>query len=92
MWCPVLQAGERGWNLKRAINNRLGLTRANDRLPKALLEPYPDGGAAGYVIPFDEMLAAYYAARDWDPQTGFPTREKLNELGLGCVNEVSDEQ
>jgi aldehyde:ferredoxin oxidoreductase len=81
----MLRAGERGWNLKRAINNHLGLSRANDKLPKALLEPYPDGGAAGYKIPFEEMLTAYYAARDWDPATGRPSKEKLLALGLADV-------
>jgi aldehyde:ferredoxin oxidoreductase len=81
----LLQAGERGWNLKRVINNRLGLTKTNDKLPKALLEPYPDGGSAGYVIPFAEMLVAYYEARDWDPETGYPSPAKLSALGLGWV-------
>jgi len=81
----MLRAGERAWNLKRAINNRLGLTRANDRLPKALLEPYADGGAAGYVPPFEEMLTAYYVARGWDPVSGKPTKEKLLSLGLDDV-------
>jgi aldehyde:ferredoxin oxidoreductase len=81
----MLRCGERGWNLKRAINHRMGLTRENDRLPKALLEPLGEGGAEGYVIPFDEMLAAYYAARGWDPETGRPTKEKLESLGLGDV-------
>jgi aldehyde:ferredoxin oxidoreductase len=81
----MLRCGERGWNLKRAINNRMGLTRANDKLPKALLEPYREGGAEGYVIPFDEMLEAYYAARGWNPETGRPTREKLLALGLGEI-------
>lgn len=87
----LLQVGERGWNLKRVINNCLGLTRANDKLPKTLLEPYEDGGSAGYVIPFAEMLDAYYLARGWNPQTGSPTREKLNELGLDWVDEVSND-
>jgi aldehyde:ferredoxin oxidoreductase len=32
-----MRSGERAWNLKRAINNRMGLTRANDKLPKAFL-------------------------------------------------------
>jgi len=81
----MMQAGERGWNLKRAINHRLGLTRKNDKLPKALLEPFAEGGSAGYEIPFDEMINAYYAARGWDPGTGRPTREKLESLGLGDV-------
>ena len=81
----LMRAGERGWNLKRAINNRMGLTRANDKLPKALLEPYKDGPVAGYVPPLQEMLAAYYAARGWDAATGKPTREKLAELGLDDI-------
>ncbi len=81
----MLKAGERGWNLKRAINHRLGLTRANDRLPKALLEPLSSGGAGGYVIDLPAMLEAYYAARGWDPETGRPTKERLLALGLDDI-------
>lgn len=81
----LLRCGERGWNLKRLINLRLGLTRANDILPKPLLRAYADGGAAGYVIPFDEMMAAYYTARGWEAVTGRPNLKKLLELGLNWV-------
>jgi aldehyde:ferredoxin oxidoreductase len=80
----LMRCGERGWNLKRAINNRLGLTRKNDKLPKALLQPFRDhpAGAEGYVPDFDQMLEAYYNVRGWDPKTGYPTKEKLISLGL----------
>ncbi|MEW5868973.1 MAG: aldehyde ferredoxin oxidoreductase family protein [Chloroflexota bacterium] len=81
----LIRCGERGWNLKRAINNRLGLTSADDRLPEALLRPYADGIPTDYVPPFQEMLASYYLARDWDPATGFPTRQKLLDLDLDWV-------
>jgi aldehyde:ferredoxin oxidoreductase len=81
----LMRCGERAWNLKRLININLGLTRANDILPKPLLEAYKDGGAAGYVIPFAAMMAAYYEARSWDAQSGRPTQEKLCELGLNWV-------
>jgi aldehyde:ferredoxin oxidoreductase len=81
----LMLSGERAWNLKRLINLRLGLTRANDTLPKPLLRAVPDGGAAGYIIPFDEMMAAYYAVRDWDAQTGVPNAQKLDKLGLNWV-------
>ncbi len=81
----MMKAGERAWNLKRAINNRMGLTRANDKLPKALLTPHPDGGSAGFVPDLEGMLFAYYAARGWDETTGKPTREKLIELGMEDV-------
>ena len=78
----MMKCGERGWNIKRAVNNRMGLTRTNDKLPKAFLEPYEQGGAAGYVPPIEEMLDAYYEARGWDKVTGKPAKEKLLELGL----------
>lgn len=81
----AMRIGERAWNLKRAINHRLGLTRANDRLPKALLTPLPDGGAAGQAPDLELMLHEYYAARGWDPATGRPTAQKLRELGLDHV-------
>lgn len=81
----IMLIGERGWNIKRVINNRLGLTRANDKLPKDLLKPYASGGAAGYVIPFVEMLDAYYDARGWDKLSGKPSKEKLHYLGLDDV-------
>ncbi len=84
----MMKCGERAWNLKRLINNRMGLTRANDKLPKALLEPAPDGGSAGYVPDIEGMLLAYYQARGWDTETGKPTREKLLELGLDDITEV----
>ena len=81
----MMKAGERAWNLKRAINHRLGLKRENDQLPKAFLQPYPSGGSAGYMVNLDEMLDAYYKARQWDPVTGKPTEQKLVDLGLDDI-------
>lgn len=80
----MLRCGERGWNLKRAINNHLGLTRANDKLPKALLEPYKDVASPelAYRPDFEGMLQAYYEVRGWDALTGYPTEQKLRNLGL----------
>jgi len=78
----LVKVGERGWNLKRVINHKLGLTRENDTLPEILMKPFPDGGSEGYVIPLEEMLEAYYEARQWDKETGRPKPEKMNELGL----------
>jgi aldehyde:ferredoxin oxidoreductase len=81
----MMRSGERGWNIKRAINNRMGLTRANDKLPKALLEPYKEGGSMGFVPDFPALLAAYYEARGWDAESGKPSKAKLIELGLEDV-------
>jgi aldehyde:ferredoxin oxidoreductase len=85
----LLQTGERGWNLKRVINIRLGLTRENDQLPKALLESYKDhpAGADDFAPDFQSMINAYYEARQWDKQTGYPIKSKLESLGLNWLVE-----
>jgi aldehyde:ferredoxin oxidoreductase len=81
------QVGERVYNLARAFNVREGLTRADDALPRRLLEePLPEGPAEGHKVEkFDQMLDAYYEFRSWDKKTGKPTPEKLRELGLNSV-------
>jgi aldehyde:ferredoxin oxidoreductase len=81
----LMRVGERSWNLRRVINYKLGMSREDDRLPEILMKPFPDGGSAGYVIPIEEMLEAYYEAREWDPVTGKPKPHKLVELGLSSV-------
>ncbi len=83
----ALAAGERAWNLKRAINIRLGLRRENDRLPNTMQTPFPSGGGSeGYVPPIQEMLQAYYLARGWDTESGFPSEARLQSLGLDWVS------
>jgi len=79
--------GERIWNLKRVLNHRLGLAREDDRLPRLLLAPLNEGGTEGHVPDLELMLREYYQDRSWDPETGQPGREKLEELGLGWVAE-----
>jgi len=82
----VFLTGERLHNLKRLINVRLGITRADDTLPERFLkEPRPAGGAAGVLPDLPLMLDEYYAYRGWDPQTGIPTAERLAALGLGAL-------
>jgi aldehyde:ferredoxin oxidoreductase len=83
----MMKAGERGWNLKRVINHRLGLRRTNDRLPTQLLKAYEDSGNDGHtVVPdLESMLKSYYTARGWNPESGFPSRNKLSELELDWV-------
>ncbi len=78
----LLCVGERSWNLKRLINHKLGLTRADDRLPRLLMQPLPDGVTAGQVPALESMLGEYYAARGWDAASGRPLPATLERLGL----------
>ena len=79
-----LQIGERVVNLERAFNVREGLSRKDDTLPKRFLkEPMVDGPAKGQLTNLGLMLDEYYEARGWNKKTGFPTRQKLEKLGIG---------
>jgi aldehyde:ferredoxin oxidoreductase len=78
----MLKAGERIWNLERIFNIREGFTKADDTLPKRLLEePAPRGPAKGHVVELEGMLKEYYEIRGWD-KDGVPTETKLKELEL----------
>ncbi len=78
----LLATGERSIAIKRAINNKLGMTRADDKLPKICLEVLKEGSSADKLPDMDLMLREYYAFRKWDWKTGKPTKERLLELGL----------
>ena len=84
----LLTAGERAWNLKRIINLHFGMKPGDDRLPKAWYRPYDDqhpGIPDAFVPDFEAMLDAYYQARGWDRQSGYPSGQTLARLGLEWV-------
>ncbi len=87
----IEKVGERINNLARAFNVREGFGRADDTLPERLMkQPLQSGASKGHFISIDdlkEMLDEYYAVRGWDINSGIPTREKLEELGLGYVSD-----
>ncbi len=63
----LMAIGDRLFNLKRALNVEMGITRSDDTLPPRLLkEARPSGGAAGVLPELDSMLEEYYRIRGWD--------------------------
>ncbi|MDZ7832531.1 MAG: aldehyde ferredoxin oxidoreductase family protein [Desulfobacterales bacterium] len=78
----LLVLGERSLNLKRAINNRFGVTRADDRVPAIAGKALSEGATAGIEPDMDLMLKDFYRVSNWDWDTGKPARQKLVELGL----------
>lgn len=80
------KAGERIYNLTRAVCVREGASRDDDVLPERLMaQPIPEGPAEGMVndhAMLELMKDAYYDFRGWDRATGVPTQEKLRELDL----------
>ncbi len=78
----IARTGERITNLKRALNCRLGATRADDTLPKLLRVPLVKSNTEGNSLDLEMMLPLYYQARGWDWETGKPLPEKLAALDL----------
>ena len=77
----IMECGERIWMLQRGLNNLMGVTAADDRMPKRLMTALPDGGAAGSVPNVELMLKDYYKARGLDAK-GRPLKARLESLGL----------
>lgn len=76
-----IAAGQRAWVLKRALNNLMGITAADDRLPPKVLTPTAEGGAAGSIPDEDLMRREYYEIRGLD-EKGIPTMQLLRSLDL----------
>jgi len=99
------KAGERIWNLRRAINISVeNRTRENDTFADNFFDVVWDdvqdtGGSAGVEgnqeprifkafidrKKFEDLKDRYYKIAGWDIKTGWPTREKLEELDLKDV-------
>jgi len=80
----VRSSMERIVNMERVYISELGISRADDRLPKRFLEePMPGSNpTSGSVVELDRMLDEYYEARGWNRETGLPLPETLERLGL----------
>jgi aldehyde:ferredoxin oxidoreductase len=83
----LMTLGKRVVNIKRAVNFKLGLTKANDRLPELLLKPLKEGGTKGSVPDMSTLLAGAYAEFGWDAETGYPTPETMQTLGITPMSE-----
>jgi len=87
----LLEIGERATNMARVFNIREGFTRKDDTLPERLFTPLENGALKGEVFPreeFESALTVLYGLKGWDPETGIPTRERLEALSLGWVEDL----
>lgn len=91
LW-ELIKVGERRLNLLRAFNAREGVGIVADVMPPKLSIPLKGGATDGVAVPVQEFETArtlYYQMVGWD-EKGFPTRAKLEELGLGWVADELD--
>lgn len=85
---PV-EAADRIYTLERAFNIRQGITRKHDRLPQ---KPDVKDTRQGEeeLERHEKMLTEYYRVHGCDPDTGIPTREWLESMGLKYVADELD--
>ena len=84
--------GERLFNLERAISVRDGRTIKEDLSIVPGLETSGDW-SRGIKLDgsrYEKLLKKYYLERGWDPETGVPSKDKMDELGLVEVAEKLD--
>ncbi len=82
------EIGERRINMMRLFNQKLGLSRKDDTLPKKAFLPIEfTEGEIAQITPeqFEQTLTTYYQYAGWDPETGNPTQETIKRLGLEWV-------
>ncbi|MFW9888446.1 MAG: aldehyde ferredoxin oxidoreductase family protein [Candidatus Thorarchaeota archaeon] len=78
----VLLIGSRAVTMKRLFNLKCGLKPEDDCLPAPLLKPLPDYATDDFVPDMEMQLNDYYDYRGWDRESGVPTKEALERLGL----------
>ena len=80
-----LGIAERILTVARLFNCREGFTAADDKLPQRFFQPKTDGVLADKALDpakLEKAKSYYYTLMGWDPRTGIPTPEKLEELGI----------
>jgi len=76
--------GERIVCLQHMFNLNMGLIPEQDNvMPERFTTPHKEGGAAGQVPPWQQILKEYWETKDWP--SGFPSESKLEELGLDKI-------
>lgn len=86
----LMVIGDRIYTIERAYNVRCGLTRKDDTIPERFFNPKTETCKFARIQTverkkFNEMLDEYYKVRGWNVETGIPTKEKLEKLGLTKV-------
>jgi len=86
----VYEVGERISNIRQAFNIREGINPLERHVPDRVLGrlPQQEGPLAGITVDLHTRLSNYLRAMDWDPETAKPSKQKLQQLGLGDVSAV----
>ncbi|MEM4546601.1 MAG: aldehyde ferredoxin oxidoreductase family protein [Nitrososphaerota archaeon] len=77
----IAALGEKSYMLKRMLNLKLGMTKEQEKLPKIVTTPLRRGGTFGFSPNLEKTMKIYYKLRNIG-NDGYPTKEKIKELGI----------
>jgi aldehyde:ferredoxin oxidoreductase len=93
-----LRTGERAWNMVKVLNVREGFVRKDDSMPERVFDETLHWGSlkgqkdfkfSDYVRShninreeWEWLLDGYYDERGWDIERGWPTKARLEALGM----------
>ena len=81
--------GERIQDIRQLFNIREGVEPKQFRLPQRVSRVATMGPFKDVPQDFDLLRSQYYEAMGWDVETGYPTKARLQELGLGdCATAI----
>jgi aldehyde:ferredoxin oxidoreductase len=81
----LTRTADRILTMMRLFNIREGFGEADDKLPARFFQPKTDGYLAQAKpdpVKFERAKRYYYSLMGWDKQTGVPTPETIEDLGI----------
>jgi aldehyde:ferredoxin oxidoreductase len=81
----LIRTADRILTMMRLFNIREGFSDADDKLPGRFFQPKTDGYLAQAKpdpAKFERAKRYYYTLMGWDAQTGIPTPETIEDLGI----------
>lgn len=86
--------GKRIWTMRQMFNIKQGLdpwySRPHGRMVGE--PPLKAGKLKGITIPIDELMKQTWEVYGWDRETGVPTKETVEELGLNRLLDAPDSE
>lgn len=83
----LMRVGARGFNLERVINQRLGISAKDDKLPRRLTHVEQIPGDPRTKVPQAELKKQFYKARGWD-ENGYVKKSTLRYYGLDKLDDI----
>lgn len=85
----LMRIGARGFNLERTINQRLGISAKDDKLPRRLTDEEQIKGDPRTKVPQAALKKQFYKGRGWD-ENGFVKESTKRYYGIDRLDNIGE--